>query len=81
MICQTITFFRNLSDFLMGDGNRLEFNTCVTLSQIESNLLHILQEENSAASAAALWICLLLQLMKMTNDNRIEARHGKCCMF
>lgn len=74
---QTVTFFRNVSDFLLLESNSLEFSTSITRSKSENDLIRVIKDERRSVSVTALWLCLLLRLMRLANDEKMEVRHSK----
>lgn len=74
---QTITFFQNVSDFLQGENKTIEFDRCIMICRNERDLIHVIQVEDSNKFVPALWLCLLLRLMRIANnDSRLEVRHS-----
>lgn len=72
----TITFFRNVSDFLQREDASMEFDPSITRCRSEVDLIHVIQLEDQIKSFPALWLCLLLRLMRIANDSRLEVRHS-----
>ena len=57
----------------------MEFDSRVTDCRSEQDLIHVIQVGDYNKSVSALWLCLLLRLMRITNnDDRSEVRHSKC---
>ncbi len=78
---QTITFFRNVSDFLLLERDKLDFEACITRSKSEKDLIRIIQEGHRSVSVTALWLCLLLRLVRLVNNGNIEVRHSEYLIF
>lgn len=55
----------------------MEFDLCITSCRSEVDLIHVIQVEDHVKSNPALWLCLLLRLMRIANDSRLEVRHSR----
>ncbi len=68
------TFFRNVSDYLQRDGGHitLQFGSDIT----DRDLSLWANDEDPAISTSALWIYLLLRLVVLSTDPRLEVRHN-----
>lgn len=58
----------------------MDFDPCITRCRSEVDLIHVIQVEEHIISVPALWLCLLLRLMRIANDSRLEVRHSMCFM-
>lgn len=69
------TFFRNVSDYLQRDGGRitLQFGSD---KPTDRDLSIWANDEDPAISTSALWIYLLLRLVVLSTDPRLEVRHN-----
>lgn len=77
LVLQTITFFQNVSDFFQGESASMDFDSRVTSCRSELDLINIIKVEHHSRSISALWLCLLLRLMRIANDVRLEVRHSQ----
>lgn len=55
----------------------MEFDSRVTSCRSELELISIIKLEHHPRSISALWLCLLLRLMRIANDDRLEVRHSQ----
>ena len=60
------------------ESNNLEFDASITRSNSENDLIRVIRGERRSVSVTALWLCLLLRLMRLANDEKIEVRHSEC---
>lgn len=59
----------------------MEFDPSITRCRSEVDLIHVIQLEDQIKSFPALWLCLLLRLMRIANDSRLEVRHSRCSIY
>lgn len=55
----------------------MNFDSSITRCRSEVDLIRAIQVEDHVKSAPALWLCLLLRLMRIANDSRLEVRHSR----
>lgn len=59
----------------------MDFGPSITRCRSEVDLIHVIKLEDQVKSFPALWLCLLLRLMRIANDSRLEVRHSKFFIF
>ncbi|KAF2496350.1 hypothetical protein BU16DRAFT_460741 [Lophium mytilinum] len=72
MSLTTITFFWNVSDFL---HNRIDMSA-LPREHAGDDVHHDIEEASNQGSLPALWIQVLLHLIAVTTDDRMEVRNG-----
>ncbi|KAF2813399.1 uncharacterized protein BDZ99DRAFT_438522 [Mytilinidion resinicola] len=72
MSLTTITFFWNVSDFL---HNRIDMSA-LPRQHAGEDVRHDIEEASNQGSLPALWIQVLLYLIAVTTDDRMEVRNG-----
>lgn len=55
----------------------MDFDSRITNCRSELDLINIIKVEHDSRSISALWLCLLLRLMRIANDVRLEVRHSQ----
>lgn len=76
-LLQTVTFFRNVSDFLINEKEEIVFNINNMHWVSEDDLISNIQAEEYSNSSTAFWLCLLIRLMRIVSDVRLEVRHSE----
>jgi len=70
------TFFRNVSDYLQRDGGRITLQSFGSNEPNDTNLSSWADDGDTTESNAALWVYLLLRLVVLSTDARLEVRHN-----
>ena len=72
----TTTHFWNLSDFLRKSMDSWSIGAQIDVSSSEEDLTSIAKDSDFKVSSNALWLLLLLRIVRLTVDGRAEIRNG-----
>ena len=53
------------------------FTSSILNSKSENDLMQRVQTEERSISSTAIWLCLLVRLMRIANDSRLEVRNSE----
>ena len=72
----TATFFRNVSDHLQCDGEKITFDFLPSSEPSNAELVSLARGSNEKRSIQAIWLYLLMKLELLSFDRRLEVRHS-----
>lgn len=72
----TTSFFWNVSDFLQEQIERFSVESYVDASVSEGALATLAKDNDPSISRNALWLLLLLRIVDVTTDSRVEVRNS-----
>ena len=72
----TATFFRNVSDFLQRDREKMMLDFFENGTPSNEELAYWAKGEDEGRAVSAMWVYLLWRLMLLSVDRRVEVRHS-----
>lgn len=72
----TATFFRNVSDYLQRDRSRITLQTFEADEPTDTRLAVWAREADAAKSGPALWVYLLMRLVSLSVNSRLDVRNN-----